>query len=558
MVTKVKSIWLNSKDILVRKQSSILSAAFVIAFTYGISMVLGIVREALVVSRFYSCCSRELDVYYAAFRLPDMVFQLVVTGALAAAFIPVFSEKLSKDEHDAYFLASCLVNFLLGLFLLLALLIFIAARPISALITNFSSSQVDLMAQMTRLMLLAQVFFLVSSFSTAIIQTRQRFLLPSLAPVFYNLGIITSVFLLSAKVGIWSATIGVLIGAFLHFLIQIPLVYRLGFKYSFALDFNFPGVKRVLRLMFPRTLALAVGQVEATVSLFLATSLSPGSLTLYYLAQKLADLPVRLLGTSIGQAALPILSLQLAGGKVEDFKRTLNQTISQIFYLAIPTTVIFLVLRVQLVRFAYGLRNFPWTATIITGRVLAAIAISIFSQCAIQILVRGYYALHDTKTPFYISCFSVFINVGLSLLFIFRFNLEIFGLAMAFSIANFVNFLLLLLMINLKKERFFHREDLFRWLKMTVSSLVAGIISWISMRLLDSFVFDSSKVFPLLGLTLISMGIGVSVYLWFSIYFKFKELDYLFGLLQKIIKLKSSFVSAEKPLETYSEAESPI
>ncbi|HUW24506.1 MAG TPA: murein biosynthesis integral membrane protein MurJ [Patescibacteria group bacterium] len=558
-MVKVKNFWLNGRNLLTRRQSSILSAAFVIAATYGVSMVLGILRERLLVARFYACCRQHLDVYYAAFRLPDMIFQLVVIGALAAAFIPVFSEKLSRDEEGAYRLASSLINLLLGFFVILALVIFAAARPFSALITgNFTVWQVDLMAQMTRVMLLAQIFFLLSNFLSAIAQSHQRFLLPALSPVVYNLGIILSVFLFSGPLGIWAASIGVLIGAFFHFLIQVPLAIKLGFRYSFALDWQNSGVRRVIKLMLPRTLALAASQVEATVSLFLATSLSPGSLTIYYLAQRLVDLPVRLLGTSVGQAALPLLSRQLAEGKEEEFKGTLNHSLGQILFIALPITAIFLVLRVQLVRFAYGAKTFPWTATIITGQTLAAVTFSIFSQSAVQLLVRGFYALHDTANPFLVSLLSVAVNVFLSLLFIFSFQLGIFGLALAFSLANFLNFLLLLFLFNWRKVRFIESRDVFSWLKMTFAAGLAGLSSWGLMRILDLFVFETSRALPLLVLTIMAALGGLLIYLLLARLFKFKELEAVLGLGRKISQWQKALFAVEEIIEPHPDTVSGI
>ncbi len=556
-MVKVKNFWLGGRDLFFRRQSGILSAALVIALTYGVSMVLGIFRERLLVARFYTCCRQGLDVYYAAFRLPDMIFQLVVIGALSAAFIPVFSEKLANDREEASHLASSIINLLLGFFLILGTVIFIGARPFSSLITgNFAVWQIDLMAQMTRVMLFAQILFLVSNFFSAIVQSHQRFLLPSLSPIVYNLGIILFVFFFSGSLGIWSATFGVLLGAFLHLLIQIPLVFRLGFRYSFVFDWAHAGVRKVIKLMFPRTLALAASQLEATVSLFLATSLSPGSLTIYYLAQRLADLPVRLLGTSVGQAALPILSLQLAEKKTEEFKKTLSQSLNQILYAALPVTAIFLVLRVQLVRFAYGAKTFPWVATIITGRTLAAITFSIFSQSAIQLLVRGFYALHDTSIPFFVSVSSVAISIILSLLFIFVIKLGIFGLALAFSISNFINFILLLLLFHFKKEKFISREDLGGWLKMVLAASVTAFLTWISMRLLDLFVFETSRAVPLLFLTVISGGLGLLAYLALSKILKLKELQIIFGIGRKVSQWRKSLQPVteiiEPPPETVS------
>ncbi len=540
---------------MVRRQSSILSAALVIALTYGVSMVLGIIRERLIVARFYSCCKQQVDVYYAAFRLPDMIFQLVVIGALSAAFIPVFSERQSKDRQDANHLASSLINLLLGFFLILSVIIFIAAKPFSSLITgNFSPEQIELMAKMTRVMLLAQIFFLISNFFSAISQSNQRFLLPSISPIVYNLGIILSVYFFSSTLGIWSATIGVLVGAFFHLLIQVPLVAGLGYRYSFVFDLNHGGVKKVVKLMLPRTLSLAAGQIEATVSLFLATSLSAGSLTIYYLAQKLSDLPVRLLGTSIGQAALPLLSLQIAENKTEEFKKTLAQSLNQILFFALPMTAIFLVLRVQIVRFAYGAKSFPWVATIITGRTLAAIAFSIFSQSASQLLVRGYYALHDTKTPFFISFLSVGVNILLSLLLVFGFNLEIFGLALAFSASSFIHFVFLLFIFNARKMNFLNKADLVVWAKMTFSAIVAAFSSWGSMKFLDAFVFETTRALPLLVLTIISGSLGLLSYFLIVAFFELEELKIIFGIRRKLSQWRKSLVPVKEIIEPHTDS----
>lgn len=552
MMVKAKEFFDNGKNLLLRRQSSIFSAALVIAIAYGLSMLLGILRERLLVAHFYACCKEQLDVYYAAFRLPDMLFQLVVTGALSAAFIPIFSEYLTREENLANRMASSLINLLLLFFLFLAVVVFIFARPFSSLITgNFTPAQIDLMASMTRVMLLAQIFFLLSNFFAAMIQSHQRFLLPSLSPIVYNIGIILSIVFLSPMLGIWAAPAGVLLGSFLHLLIQLPLLIKLGFKYTLIFDFLDIGVRKILRLMVPRTLALAATQVEATVSLFLATSLAPGSLTLYYLAQRLVDLPVRLLGTSIGQAALPILSLQLAQKKEEEFTKTLNRSFSQILYFALPATALCLVLRVQFVRFAYGSKTFPWEATIATGRTLAAITLSIFAQCAIQLIVRAFYALHDTKTPFVIGIISVVTSITLSLLFIFTFNLGIFGLALAFSISNFINLFLLLFSFNARKK-FILKGDVLNWLKMAFASFIAALFSWIVLKTLDVSVFDTTKSLPLLLLTIISLTVGLAVYLLISKIFRFNELSTILNATKKIARFKETLFSVEEIIEPHS------
>lgn len=553
-MNKVNQFFKNSRELLLRPQTNIFSAAFVIAIAYGVSMLLGILRERVLVSRFYACCSQDLDVYYAAFRMPDMIFQLVVTGALSAAFIPVFSEYLARSEEEAYKMAVSLIKLLMVIFISVSVVIFIFAKPFSGRITgNFQESQINLMAQMTRVMLLAQVFFLVSNFFSATLQTKQRFLLPSLSPVVYNLGIILSVYFFSPVLGIWSATIGVLIGAFFHLSIQYPLVKKLGFKLSAKADFKNPGVKKVLRLMLPRTLSLATSQIEATISLFLATSLSAGSLTLYYLTQRLVDLPVRLIGTSVGQAALPLLSLQLAQEKIDQFRKTMQESLSQIFYLALPATAFFLVLRVQIVRFAYGAKTFPWLATIVTGRTLAAIAFSILFQSGIQLIVRGFYAFRDTKTPFLISMVCVLINILTSVFMVFVLDWGIYGLALAFTISNCINFLLLFFIFNFKKEKFINKNTLSSWIKMAFSSVAAAFICWGTMRFLDIYIFLTTKTFALLAVSLISGGFGLGVYFLLSKLFKLEELRIMSKLWQKIGAWRNILFNVQEIIEPSTE-----
>jgi putative peptidoglycan lipid II flippase len=547
-----KRFWQNGRDFLIRPQSNIFSAALVIALTYGISMLLGILRERILVAKFFACCRGQLDSYYAAFRLPDIIFQLVVIGALSSAFIPIFSDKLSKDRQEAYRLSSSLINLFLFLFLILCLVVYLFTKPLSLFITgSFTPQQIQLMVGMTRVMLLAQVFFLISNFLSAMIQSQQRFLLPSLSAVVYNLGIIISVSLFADRWGIWSAAIGVVFGAFLHLLIQVPLIYKLGYRHLLIFEKTI-ALREVIRLMVPRTLALAAGQIEVTFSVFLATSLSAGSLTLYSLAQRLVDLPVRLLGTSVGQAALPTLSAQLAQEKKEDFKKTLNQSLSQLFYFAFPATALFLVLRLQAVRFAYGAKSFPWEATVTTGQTLAMITLSIFSQSAIQLLVRAFYAFHDTLTPFLISLISVFLNVGLSLYLIKNTTLGILGLATAFSATSFINFLLLFLSLNYRKIKFVFSIDYINYLKMFLAASFAGFCSWSFIRVLDKTVFDTSKNLPLLLLTLICGLAGVFIYFFFSLIFKIDELRTVFKIARSFGRWRDTLFSVKEVIEPHS------
>ena len=522
-------------------------------------MILGILRERLLVTKFFACCRPSLDVYYAAFRLPDMLFQLVAIGALSAAFIPVFNDYLEHNQKNAYRFSSSVINHLILFFLILASLIFVFSQPLSETITgSFDQNQIYLMAKMTRVMLLAQILFLVSNFLSAVIQSHQRFLVPALSPVAYNLGIIFAIFFLTPISGIWAPVLGVVFGAFLHLLIQIPLILKLGFSYAPILDRKkIAGVTEVFRLMLPRTLALAVYQIEATMAVFLATSLSAGSLTMFYLAERLISLPVRLFGTPIGQAALPTLSSQKARNELNDFRKTLVSSLNQILYLALPATAIILVLRVPLVRLAYGAKSFPWQATLLTAKTVGIFSLAIFSQAVIQLLVRGFYALHDTKTPFLAGSFSVILNVALAVFLTFKANWGILGLATAASLSSLTHAFLLIAFLARKIPKLLQKALIANWFKVGVATFFTAVFLWLPMRFLDKFILDTSRTVNLLILTIVVSLAGFLTYLLFSLILKIPEIHAFAGLFRRLGQWQTVLEESEEVLTPTSNHKQP-
>lgn len=547
----VRNFFKNGTNILFRKQSNILSAAVILMITYAASMVLGILRERILVSRFYFCCRESLDAYYAAFRLPDMIFQLVVIGALSAAFIPVFSEQLGRDEQKAYQISSSLINILLVFYLVLAIVIFIFAQNISKAITGqFSLFQIKLMANLTRIMLFAQAFFLISNFLTAILQSHQSFIIPAIAPLLYNLGIILAVWFFSPIWGIWAAAFGVVLGAFFHLLVQIPLAVRLGFSYKPIFNYRLPEVKEIFRLMIPRTIGLAVYQVEATVAIFLATCLPTGSLTIFHLAQGLMDLPVRLFGTSIGQASLPVLASQKVKGDLELFKETIISSLNQILYLSFPAMILILILRVPLVRIAFGAKTFPWQATILTGRTVALISFAIFSQSATQLLVRGFYARHDTKTPLIVGVFAVGFNIVIGVASVFKFSWGIIGLAAATSASSFIQASLLFIFLERRINGLFSKKIIIKWTKMVTATFFTGLVCWLAMRFLDLFVLDTSKTINLLALTLFTGTAGITFYFALTKFLGIEEFEKFLAIASRFGKLKAALFPPQEIIDT--------
>lgn len=532
----IRGLIKNGTKILSRRQSSILSAAGVLSVTFGLSALLGIYRDRLLYAKFYSCCTLALDAYNAAFRIPDAIFRLLVTGALSAAFIPVFSVQVLKDKKEAFKTASSVINILFLALLFLTLLIIPFSSSISKLIApGFFPEQIELMSQLTRTMIFAQLFFLLSNFLTGILQTHQRFLLPALSPIVYNLGIIFGIQFLSPSFGIFGPAFGVLLGAGLHFLIQLPLVNSLGFRYSSIISFQLPGVRKILRLMLPRTLAMGLGEIEATIALFLASALPTGSLSLFYLAQRLTNFFSRVFGVTIGQATLPILSKKVAENNLKDFTQILVSSLLQALYFSAPVASFFLFLRIPIVRLAYGAQQFPWKATVTTGRMIAFFAPLVILNSICDILVRGFYALQDTKTPFYVSLLSLIINVGISLLAIFKLKLGIYGLVLALSLSGLVQ-VLVLMVLFIKKTG---KEIIFANLvspviKILTLSFVSGLAVWGSMTILDTFVLNTTRTTDLLVLTVFSGTAGLLVYFLLSSLLKLSEAKILFAFLRHL------------------------
>ncbi len=511
-----------------KKQSTILSASLVLATTFIASSILGLLRNRFLYAKFYSCCVADLDVYNAAFRIPDLIFKLLVTGVLSASFIPVFSSYLHKNKKAADEIASSVINLLLIAFIIISSLSFIFIKPISSLIASgFSADQLVLMANISRILLFAQIFFLLSNFVTAILQVNQNFIIPALSPIVYNLFIIISIFTLTPIFGIYGVAIGTVIGAFFHLAIQIPVLRHQGFLYSRQINLKLSGVKEIFRLMVPRVLSLGLGEIESTVTLFFASSLASGSISLLNLALQFMYLPSRIFGTTVGQASLPALSKNIAQNEIDKFRNTVNKIIIQSLFIAVPVSVLILVERVSIIRILYGSQEFPWSATILTSKILAFLIPGIVCQAVVQILIRAFYALHNTKIPFVISAISLIVNIVASFLFIRFTNLGVLGLAISVSIGNLIQLFGLLIMFIKIVDGFDWSLMFSKFYKILISSIFMGIVSWLSIKFLDLFILDTARTISVLILATISSLIGLFTYVFIVVFLKMDEIkDY--------------------------------
>ncbi len=531
----VNKLWQNGKNLLLRRQTGILSAAFVIMVAYAASGVLGLLRNRLLAGSFFGGSEAQLDAYFAAFVLPDTVFQLLILGALSAAFIPVFTDYLRRDQNQAWHVASAAITGILFSFLLISAALFIFAVPATRLLVpDFPPDLIRLTASLTRVMLAAQFFFALSAFMTGILQSHHHFLLSALAPLFYNLGIIVGIVALSPILGIYGPAVGVVLGAFLHFAIQLPLALKLGLKIRFTADLNHRGVRRILRLMPARTATLAIGQqLDKVIATAVASSLVPGTLAIFNFARQLYVLPVTMFGATVGQASFPALSRARQDGR-DRFTAAIAATLLQLLFFSFPAAVLLLVLRIPAVRLAFGARQFPWEATLLTGKAAALFALAIPAQAANQLLTRSFYAAQNTKTPLVTAIASALLLIILVKGFSGWTDLGILGVISAIAASDIANFLLLLMLLELRLVPGLIKSFIRPLLKIILATAITGVCLWIPLRLLDQFVFDTTRTLPLIGLTATVSLIGMGIYFLLAKLLKIAELESVLRLFRRL------------------------
>ncbi|MFA6814337.1 MAG: murein biosynthesis integral membrane protein MurJ [Candidatus Pacebacteria bacterium] len=533
-IFKANSQW------LAKKQNSILSAAFIITAANISSSLLGLLRERVLIKLFFNNVSSQqaYEAFQIAFQIPDLLFQLIVLGALSAAFIPLFTELKRKDKKKAFQFTSIVMNLVLLIFAFFSILAFIFARQITLARTGieFTPEQVNVAVNLTRIMLFAQFFFAISNFLTGILQAYQRFIVPAIAPLIYNLGIILSSLFFAKYLGIYAAGLGVVIGAALHMLIQFPLILKIGYRWQALFDWRFIGVKKLFKMMPPRLMSVGVGELQNLAMGFFATSIGDLSFVIINLARRLMTLPIRFFGVPISQASFPFLSEESAAINRKKFNQLLLQSLNQISFLAMPASVLLLILRVPAVRLVFGTANFPWQTTITTGKIVALIAISITAQAMVQLLIRSFYALKDTKSPFMVSTISVIIYLIINTLGIYVFNWGVFSLGISITVTAFVELLLMLLLLDKKIKCFTFKDFFFPQLKILLASFFMAVFLYLPFKILDEVIFDTTRTIDLIALTISTSTVALLVYLYFSILFDVRELTYFNSLIAKFGK----------------------
>jgi putative peptidoglycan lipid II flippase len=489
-----------------------------------------------------------LDAYYAAFRVPDLLYSLLVLGALSAAFIPVFTEFLAeKKEEEAWKLASGTLTLLLLFLGGLSLIGIVLAPALTEVIApGFPPEKMDLVIMLTRVMLLSPIFLAISAVFGGVLVSFKQFAAYSLAPILYNVGIIGGALFLVPLIGPIGLAWGVVGGSLLHMLIQYPSLRRAGFHFQWHTlgIWKDVTVRRVMKLMIPRSLGLAVNQLSLLAVTIFASLLASGSLAVFTLANNIQSVPLGLFGIAFSVAVFPSLSFFAAKKREKDFFEILTQTTRRILFFVIPLSFFIIIFRAQFVRVILGAGHFDWEDTIRTFEVLKFLSLSLFAQSLIPLFARAFFALQNTKTPFFIALVSMVVQIALIPILLPKYGVS--GLAIAFSAGSIMN--LLLLYVALRKRLLAWNDQAFfsPIIKIFFAALSASLIAQVS-KSVFALTIDELDTFLKVFLQLLTgLVIGGVSFVIFCHWLKVDELQMVKRfLLSKILRQPETAVLTE-------------
>lgn len=521
-------------------------AALLIATAGIFSRFLGFIRDRILASHFGA--GDVLDAYYTAFRIPDLIYGFLVLGALSAAFVPVFTGLIvEKKEEEAWRLTSGVLHLMIFALGVLALIGMVFSSALTTwLAPGFSGEKQALATALTRIMLLSPFMLGMSAVFGGVLISFKRFIAYSFAPIFYNVGIILGALVFVPFFGPVGLAWGVVLGSFLHMIVQYPSFFHSGFRYQFFVRriWQDPAIRHVVRLMIPRSLGMAVNQVSLLVMTIFASMLVSGSLTAFTLANNIQSVPLGLFGIAFSLAAFPSLSVFIAERQEKKFFFMLSETTRRILFFVLPLSILMIIFRAQFVRVILGTGEFDWEDTIQTFEVLKWLSISLFAQSLVPLFARAFFALQNTKTPLYIALVSEAVHIILIPFLLPQYAVQ--GLAIAFSVGSILNVVLLYIFLRQKAGFWSDREIFLPASKILLAALLAGFIAQVSKSIfalttneLDTFV----EVFLQLvtGLT-----IGGSAFLLFCYWFDVDDLRMVNRFIRcKILRQPETVVLAE-------------
>lgn len=533
------------------KSRTITSAAFLLAVAALLSRVLGLLRDRMMAAQFGA--GDELDIYFTAFRIPDLLYNIIIAGTISAAFVPVFISLYSRDKKQAWQTASNFLN-TAAIFLIAAgaILFFIAPLLVPLIAPGFDAEKMAVTVNMTRIMFLSPLLLGISAILGGILHSFKRFLAYASAPLFYNLGIIFGAVALTEPFGVYGLAVGVVLGSFMHLLVQLPSVFFSGFRWQGIINLGNKNFRKIFFLMLPRSFGLAVFQLNLWVTTAIASLLPSGSISIFNLANHLQFFAIGIVGYSFSTAAMPSFAKAVSRDNARGFIRQFIQTVRAVLFFVMPLSVMMFVLRGHIVRLVLGSGEFSWDDTRLTAAVLGVFSFGIFAHSLIPTFSKAFYAMQNTKMPTFINSIGFLINMALALFFVFELpgnirissfvsgfldmqgveNIALLGLPFAFSISGILNLFLLVFVLNRKLKEFSLVPMWVGGLKILFASIIAGFASYTALFAGERFI-NTTLVLGLFLQTVTSAVAGGVLYIIVMFLLRSPELSSLLAIFKR-------------------------
>ncbi len=507
-------------------------AGLIVSATFLASRVLGWVRLLVIANTF--AAGPELDSFFAAFRIPDLIFQLVAAGALGSALIPIVSGLLATGEESrAWRVVSTVTNLMVIGLLVLAVILFVLAPLVVPRITpGFTPIESDRTVELTRLMLLSPIFLALGSVATSVLNAAGRFVAAAIAPVVYNIAIIVATFVLTPAFGVEGLAIGVVLGSLGHLLVQLWSVRRLGFRYSPRIDTAEPQARTVLWLMAPRALGLGAGQVTFVVMTSLASTLGAGAITAYNVAFTLLQIPIGVIGVPLGTVVFPSLSREVALGNESEYVSLLTRALRLLIYTMLPIGGLLAILRVPIVQVLFP--AFDPKAVDATASTLLFFVVGLAAHALIAILARAFYARQDTRTPVAAAILAVVINSSLAFAFVGPLGLP--GLALAIATAAWVEAVVLVWLLKRRLDGLDVVALLRVGAEAALGTAVAAAVALFAMSSIEARIGRTPGRIALTAEGIAVAAIFALAYLGVSLALRIPELPTIVGVMVDLVR----------------------
>jgi len=499
-------------------------AGLIVTAAFLVSRVLGYVRLAVITAAIPAGAERDLDAFFAAFRIPDLVFQLAAAGALSTALIPLVSGLVAAgEEARAWRLVSSVTTLMVAALGALTVVLWLAAPfVVPPLVPGFQPAQTDQTIELTRTMLLGPLFLALGSVATSILNARGRFAASAIAPIAYNLAIIGGALLLVPGMGVAGLAVGVVAGSLAHVLIQLGPVARAGFRFRPGVDRADPLTARAFALMAPRAIGLGGAQVTFLVMTTLATTLAAGAVAGFTLAFTLLQIPVGVIGVPLGVVLLPSLAREAALGDVERFGRLLTRALGLLVFVMVGTTALGIVLADAAVRILFGHGGLDETTLDATAAATATFLLGLTAHSAIAVLARAFYARQDTLTPVLVALAVVALDAALAVALIGPLGLS--GLALAIAVGAWAEALALAAVLRRRIPTLSFAPVAATAARSVPAALAAGAAAWLAGRAAAALLGADDALVPLLLRTATAAAAGGLVYLALSAVLRIPEL----------------------------------